>query len=53
MESQVPSGWVAQWHRNCDCVEVDGVKSLPASECDWPGHESAVDEAGFCPVCQH
>lgn len=24
----------------------------PASPCDWVGHQSAIDEAGFCPVCQ-
>lgn len=26
--------------------------SLPADQCDWPGHQSAMDEEGFCPVCQ-
>ena len=20
--------------------------------CDWAGHSAAMDEAGFCPVCQ-
>lgn len=20
--------------------------------CDWEGHANAIDEAGFCPVCQ-
>lgn len=22
-----------------------------ASACEWDGHRSAIDEAGFCPVC--
>jgi hypothetical protein len=46
----------------CDCLEIDGVKSLwptmpgqlPSPDtCNWELHEAAVEEAGFCPVCQH
>lgn len=32
---------------------ASGIASLPASECGWVGHVEAVQEAGFCPVCQH
>lgn len=57
-----PTGWegaIVDKHERgtCACVSrrVDGIviKSLPESECDWEGHARAVDEAGFCPVCQH
>jgi hypothetical protein len=37
----------------CDCqVGFDGIRSLPADQCE-PLHQQAVEEAGFCPVCQH
>lgn len=39
-------------HSKCH-LGPDGIASLPAAACDWPGHASAADEAGFCPVCQH
>lgn len=37
----------------CGCPSYDGIKSMPDNECGWEGHLRAVDEAGFCPVCQH
>lgn len=34
-----------------DVTSVGPIKVDP--NCTWEGHENAVDEAGFCPVCQH
>lgn len=28
------------------------LKSLQPQKCEWPGHNEAMDEAGFCAVCQ-
>lgn len=46
-------------HSRCSSVfDRDGIAgeviySLPAADCDWPQHQDAVDEHGWCPVCQH
>ncbi|MEU0156442.1 ParB/RepB/Spo0J family partition protein [Micromonospora fulviviridis] len=34
-----------------DVTSTGPIKVDP--NCEWEGHANAVDEAGFCPVCQH
>ncbi|MFI7431537.1 ParB/RepB/Spo0J family partition protein [Micromonospora sp. NPDC049836] len=44
-----------------ELVEVTPVPTVPVNDgsikvdpdCDWPGHADAVEEYGFCSVCQH
>lgn len=39
-------------HDNC-ALGAHGIYALPADVCGWIAHQDAIDEHGFCPVCQH
>ena len=43
-------------HGTCHSVhdpETDSIIFSLASGCDWPGHHDAIEEYGWCSVCQH
>lgn len=42
----------ARYNPELKAVEPE-IFSLPSDICDWAGHEDAINEHEFCPVCQH
>lgn len=43
-------------HADCHATYVPSIDETIHSlrdKCDWLGHEEALAEHGWCPVCQH
>jgi len=44
-------------HASCRAIYVPALADEPVfslrTGCDWEGHDDALAEYGWCPVCQH